>query len=794
MRHFKKRGISDEAELSKPLLNVKNKDEKFNIAEELRNPGYVFPEIDMNSFINYLLPPLREGTDAKCIRSALSKRGFTGFGGKWKGLWTVSGGKRRKKHDTFVPLVDIFQRATSVAAAKIPHLKQMMDMVLLSSPEKHDRCVSSQDACFLLKDRENITTTRNTGHHTINSWDDMALTVSFRRISSDETRKENARKIVSNMQLAMARDPCRRFTLGITVENTTMRLWFCSRASPVVSKPFDFSKDLDLLIHVFLSLAFATKEELGWDPTIRPFIRDDGRRVYRIDVSGETYETNQVLSKSSADELTGHATRVWIVHRPGSDALHVLKDVWIEDDERPEHSVYDMLLHDVEELYGADARQEVASHLLTPVAYCLVRTNGQEDDTRNVMMRGYTPSFKENYRVNVENLGSGDDEGAPPSTEIRIKGLERGDLRDPLHWYNPVRKIVRRRHYRVVFREVAKPLYAVRDRTDMFTVLSDSAKVLKWIHGAGWVHRDLSVGNLYLYHGRGLIGDFEYAQRKNSDARLEVQVGTPDFMAIEAAARCYLYLPELSNDEFGAQFAALLDGRLEEAEKMIDSSCPPPFSYNDLHDLESLWWIAVWELFNNISPGESAVRSQSGEQDVRRESAAAKIFSGCSAVVNRQQFIQAANVYYDEVAWMPECLRSVKHILDFLRIELVRGYRKFEATFATARTQILDDIHDGFKKQFTKCMDPGSDADLMPCEHLGLRLQSSRKHFVNQSLPASCTQHVVQVKDHEIGSVPVPEEKDPEVVADHAFASLARKRKRVADDFVLPIRRRRKAR
>lgn len=45
--------------------------------------------------------------------------------------------------------------------------------------------------------------------------------------------------------------------------------------------------------------------------------------------------------------------------------------------------------------------------------------------------------------------------------------------------------------------------------------------VLKWIHGCGWVHRDLSVGNLYWYRGRGLIGDFEYAKRRNSDAEHE---------------------------------------------------------------------------------------------------------------------------------------------------------------------------------------------------------------------------------------------------------------------------------
>ena len=35
------------------------------------------------------------------------------------------------------------------------------------------------------------------------------------------------------------------------------------------------------------------------------------------------------------------------------------------------------------------------------------------------------------------------------------------------------------------------------------------------------MHRDLSVGNLYLYEGRGLIGDFEYAKHKNTDVEDE---------------------------------------------------------------------------------------------------------------------------------------------------------------------------------------------------------------------------------------------------------------------------------
>ena len=39
---------------------------------------------------------------------------------------------------------------------------------------------------------------------------------------------------------------------------------------------------------------------------------------------------------------------------------------------------------------------------------------------------------------------------------------------------------------------------------------------LKWIHGSGWIHRNLGANGLYFYNGRGLVADFEYARRKNS--------------------------------------------------------------------------------------------------------------------------------------------------------------------------------------------------------------------------------------------------------------------------------------
>ncbi|KAL5520237.1 hypothetical protein ACEPAG_9450 [Sanghuangporus baumii] len=690
-------------------------EELIDFQEELNNPGYVFPMIGVRTFVDHFLPPLKDGVDVKNIKSMLKKRGYVDSADRWKSLWVVSGRSRRKKYDTFAPLFDIFQKVTSVASATASYLDQILEMVAI--PEHHKnrrRNVSSQNACFILNDRPNI----GTGS-AINSWANIALTAGFRKNDSGESCRKNARRIISNIQLAMVRDPSRRFCFGITIENTSLRLWFCSRASPVVSKSFDFSNDLDLLIHVFLSLAFASKEELGWDPTFRPFERQDGRLVYHIDIGEETYETDSVLSKNSANQLVGHATRVWIVHRLGSDVQYVLKDAWTEDDQKPEHLVHEMLLHDVEDKFGAEVRQKVASHLLTPIAHCLVCVNGEEDHTTNVMMRGYMPSFKEQYRINVENLGNHDDDNASP-TEIGVEGLGRGDLKDPLSWYNPLRRILRRKHYRVVFKEIAKPLSTVRKLPDVFTVLSDSAKVLKWIHGAGWVHRDLSVGNLYLYGEHGLIGDLEYAKLKNTDVEHELLIGTPDFIAVEAADRAYGLLPRVDRVALDAELTAMEEGRWEDVALLRNSRRPPPFSHNDLHDLESLWWIAIWELFYHDEGLKSdAEHPYDKERDEQRKLAAAELFPRSSETDDRRCFLQSGAYYCSSLAWMPDRLHNVKAALNALRKTFFDNYSKFEAGFPDIRTDVFYGTHDKAQLVFERCKEYASDRRLVRCRKDG---------------------------------------------------------------------------
>ena len=59
--------------------------------------------------------------------------------------------------------------------------------------------------------------------------------------------------------------------------------------------------------------------------------------------------------------------------------------------------------------------------------------------------------------------------------------------------------------------------------------LTDHNLALRVIHKAGWVHRDLSPANLYLYKDpktntrRGIIGDLEYAKKTGTEASSDVR-------------------------------------------------------------------------------------------------------------------------------------------------------------------------------------------------------------------------------------------------------------------------------
>jgi hypothetical protein len=81
------------------------------------------------------------------------------------------------------------------------------------------------------------------------------------------------------------------------------------------------------------------------------------------------------------------------------------------------------------------------------------------------------------------------------------------------------------------------------------------------------------------------------------------------FMTIEAAAQWFLFRRHLPNRS--ANFAKMLHDIQIEAQEttstMQNQPAEAPFSHNHLHDLESLWWAAVWmALYNHFSRSQKS--------------------------------------------------------------------------------------------------------------------------------------------------------------------------------------------
>ncbi|PBK58250.1 hypothetical protein ARMSODRAFT_900654, partial [Armillaria solidipes] len=147
---------------------------------------------------------------------------------------------------------------------------------------------------------------------------DVLLTVQW-LANADDYDFQNNKKILGNAAQMMHADPCRRFMFGMTIANTTTRLWYFSRARVLVSEPFNFITQYHHLIHHIVSMSFGSTEDLGYDSSITrvaiPLTGSPARyRIqYEYAIDGETYRTVECLSSFRASGIISRATRVWTV-------------------------------------------------------------------------------------------------------------------------------------------------------------------------------------------------------------------------------------------------------------------------------------------------------------------------------------------------------------------------------------------------------------------------------------------------------------------------------------------------
>ncbi|KAI9462725.1 hypothetical protein HD554DRAFT_1444130 [Boletus coccyginus] len=369
----------------------------------------------------------------------------------------------------------------------------------------------------------------------------------------------------------MREDPLRRFTFGITVEGTHMRFWCSNRAFLAVSLPINFVTEIDNVISLFYLIGSKTKVELGWDPTVER-ICDRVPDRYKFTIGNQQFTTTRPLATYGADTMVGRGTRVYEAQDENGNIV-AIKDSWRVEDCEPEGAILEKILEDIRDKLGENKVTEAERYFVRVRVYEDVAVSGKTDKTL----------ILENEE-DVEWITI----DADPWLSNSCRTSRAGRIPD-----SGCYKILCRIHTRTVFWDIGIPVTDVPLLADSFSCLSDARRALYYLHKAGWVHRDFSVGNV-LWVGRddhgGKLTDFEFAKKVDSELSDDIRTGTMQFMAIEVESQAFLFVPDDLNVPL----------------KLEDLT----FRVNFLHDLESLWWAAMWVLLYNTDEDQPAGETQ----------------------------------------------------------------------------------------------------------------------------------------------------------------------------------------
>ncbi|KAJ7164934.1 hypothetical protein C8R46DRAFT_845422, partial [Mycena filopes] len=276
--------------------------------------------------------------------------------------------------------------------------------------------------------------------------------------------------LIWNCHDVLREDARRRFTFGITLDADELRLWFFSRTHNIVSEPLKFISDPDALVRLFLAIALASPEQLGYDTTMSYFLDDSGTVQFKLSLNDAVHVTKRLLSDNRSDVICGRATRVWEAYReddPDRTPV-VIKDLWTSLDSAEEGAQLLDLHAQLKALEAPGTPRPPSDYFLTVVAHGFVQTaDGVDDHTVDVMLRGHA------FKVASANHNA-------------------------------------RKHYRIVFSELGVPLQQLQGLSDVFQALADATRALSLLHRLGFVHRDVSAGNILLFNGKGKLTDLEY--------------------------------------------------------------------------------------------------------------------------------------------------------------------------------------------------------------------------------------------------------------------------------------------
>ncbi|KAG1749069.1 uncharacterized protein EDB91DRAFT_1235578 [Suillus paluster] len=468
-------------------------------------------------------------------------------------------------------------------------------------------------------------------------WFNIAVPFEFKKgwdicysLALPDLIREDKQKIIWSLHSIMREDLLRRFVFSITIEDMQLRLWLSNHAFLAVTEPIDIFK-------------------LGWDPTVK-WICDGKDFQYKFTIGDEVFTTTRELATYGADSMVGRGTRVYEATDAKGKKV-AIKDSWREelaDAER--HFIGVWLWKDV---IINDTRDKTLDPMVS----------GEHNRTWEWVSINSNPILS--MRPHLPSTGDVPDSGwLSPLLPTRLGSIARNDTGIP-----------RRVHTCTVFHDVRVAVNDVTSLADILSCLLGALKALQYMHKAGWVHRDFSIGNTIWVGGIGKLGDFEYAKKIDSNTSHDVRMGTMHFMALEVESQKYLFCSDPDSLPFNTDLPSDI-----------------PFHMNFLHDIESIWWVFTWIFFYHMDT-ESANTGHSFDTQWEQFQLA---FPGAVGCASRWHFFNNLRKLHKscQTVLSKTCFDVCHHIPHFAKA-LQDGYRKVEANYPELALDdtLLEDMH-----------------------------------------------------------------------------------------------------
>ncbi|KAA1475769.1 hypothetical protein DENSPDRAFT_842618 [Dentipellis sp. KUC8613] len=457
---------------------------------------------------------------------------------------------------------------------------------------------------------------------------------------------DNRRKAVSGAMDVMNNDARRLFTYSITIADEQMTLWYWSRSHSAKSEPFDFSKDISATVRALASFIFASMEELGYDSSVQRRWDCSGAEprlclVFRV--GQRFFKTLRSVSERPTVCIMGRSTRVFeVIEVPSFDDLmpvlggktKILKDVWLDVGAKTEKQIQGSIFGELDRISKSDN-----------ILSCPQFTNVPKKDADLLLTalcdKNYRHSFltivcdEQGTQSKVLSPDAKAISGLFAPTEVRLtsaslrhrgtsrmmaSGQHSGSQQEyrkdtaPCRYRDSVSKF----RYRVVYEEVCEAVNNVANLATVIKAMEDCLLALQLMFLVGWVHRDISSGNLLWFEagGRGILSDLEYAKKFNPESqgssdpktvcpslfttacssRQYVIQGTPYFIAIEIQRQ--RYFSSYRQPSRAPRTWANIDD---------PSKVPAPrplIIHNFEHDLESFFWLLLWSITTRLRNDE----------------------------------------------------------------------------------------------------------------------------------------------------------------------------------------------